>query len=84
MAIKRNGTPPGYSVQRDSDYPGDGGWFHKPSNVPMKFYATEQEAKDAAWREAYDFCTHCGASIPPRLGEGTCPKCDPDSFKRKS
>jgi Zn finger protein HypA/HybF involved in hydrogenase expression len=24
-----------------------------------------------------DFCTVCGASIPHRKGEGTCPACDP-------
>ena len=25
-----------------------------------------------------DFCRYCGASIPPRNGEGTCHKCDPN------
>ena len=25
-----------------------------------------------------DFCIHCGACIPPKYGEGTCPKCDPE------
>lgn len=25
-----------------------------------------------------DFCRYCGAGIPPRYGEGTCPKCDPN------
>lgn len=24
-----------------------------------------------------EFCRACGASIPHRYGEGTCPKCDP-------
>jgi hypothetical protein len=24
-----------------------------------------------------DFCMACGASVPPMIGEGTCPKCDP-------
>lgn len=24
-----------------------------------------------------DFCRFCGASIPPKMGEGTCEKCDP-------
>ncbi len=24
-----------------------------------------------------DFCRACGASIPPREGEGTCPVCQP-------
>lgn len=24
-----------------------------------------------------DFCRDCGANIPPKLGEGTCLKCDP-------
>jgi hypothetical protein len=24
-----------------------------------------------------DFCRYCGASIPPRLGEGTCQTCNP-------
>lgn len=28
-----------------------------------------------------DFCTSCGADIPPRSGEGTCPVCDPDGAK---
>lgn len=22
-----------------------------------------------------DYCKHCGAGVPPRKGEGTCPKC---------
>lgn len=30
-----------------------------------------------------DFCRHCGASIPKREGEGTCEKCDPESFRKK-
>lgn len=25
-----------------------------------------------------DFCAYCGASIPHRRGEGTCPACDPE------
>lgn len=28
-----------------------------------------------------DFCRYCGASIPKRPGEGTCPKCDPVGVK---
>lgn len=24
-----------------------------------------------------DFCGYCGAGIPPKEGEGTCAKCDP-------
>lgn len=28
------------------------------------------------------FCRRCGASIPPRHGEGTCPACDPEGVKR--
>jgi|APSaa5957512622_1039677.scaffolds.fasta_scaffold14591_2 hypothetical protein len=26
-----------------------------------------------------EFCRNCGANIPPREGEGTCPKCDPST-----
>lgn len=25
-----------------------------------------------------DFCSYCGAGMPPHYGEGTCPRCDPD------
>jgi len=31
---------------------------------------------------ATEFCRHCGACIPPRVGEGTCPKCDPEGCKK--
>lgn len=31
--------------------------------------------------EEADFCRYCGAGIPPRLGEGTCEKCDPEGVK---
>jgi len=27
--------------------------------------------------EITEFCIYCGAHIPKREGEGTCPKCDP-------
>lgn len=27
-----------------------------------------------------DFCTHCGANVPPIIGEGTCRVCDPLGF----
>jgi hypothetical protein len=30
-----------------------------------------------------DFCKSCGADIPPRPGEGTCPRCDPEGCKPK-
>ena len=28
-----------------------------------------------------DFCRSCGASVPPRFGEGTCKQCDPEGVK---
>lgn len=28
------------------------------------------------------FCRACGAGIPPRMGEGTCPRCDPPSTRK--
>ena len=31
----------------------------------------------ASPRRKLDFCVACGAHIPPRDGEGTCPVCDP-------
>lgn len=30
------------------------------------------------------FCRHCGANRPPRAGEGTCPKCDPEGCKENA
>lgn len=30
---------------------------------------------DLAKFKMHEFCRACGASIPPREGEGTCPKC---------
>jgi hypothetical protein len=29
-----------------------------------------------------DFCRFCGASVPPRIGEGTCERCDPEGVKK--
>ena len=28
-----------------------------------------------------DFCEFCGAGIPPKDGEGTCHKCDPEHIR---
>lgn len=41
---------------------------------------TLQDKLDAYFVDhgAVPFCSYCGALIPPREGEGTCPRCDPE------
>lgn len=80
-STKRRSPPPGYEIalggaSEEGDYPGGSGWFFIPCAVPNVFYKTKREAIDAAWIDNNgDFCRACGASIPPREGEGTCPEC---------
>lgn len=30
-----------------------------------------------------EFCRFCGAGLPPKFGEGTCEKCNPEIYKKK-
>ncbi len=44
-------------------------------DVPQDFhYGTKSD------KTLPDFCTGCGANVPPIIGEGTCNKCDPFGF----
>lgn len=43
-------------------------------NMPSKGY-------QMSGSKAFNFCIHCGANIPPIVGEGTCKECDPEGCR---
>jgi hypothetical protein len=56
----------------------------KRANYLLDFFNFERRdrSQSTGTRSTSEFCRYCGANIPPRLGEGTCERCDPEGVKK--
>lgn len=70
-------APPNMGTGGDYVHAGGTGFMVPKLEEPLQLVNTFAQAAFRKAKTGAGFCRHCGASIPPREGEGTCDKCDP-------